>query len=103
MTSLVIGRNAAYLNQFIHRSTPRILAGHDREALAARFGLPVRGAQTRPNPTPVLSGNEHSNTLYSLDGRDGAFDLKVRRPSFGRQENIVDGPCDIVLRPFGTP
>ena len=35
MASIAIGRNAAYLHQFIHRHTPRVLAEHDREALAA--------------------------------------------------------------------
>ena len=32
--SLAIERNAAYLHQFIHRGTPRVLAEDDREALA---------------------------------------------------------------------
>ena len=38
VASLAIGRNAAYLHQFIHRGTPRILAEHDREALAEHLG-----------------------------------------------------------------
>ena len=38
MASRAIGRNAAYLHQFIHRGTPRILAEHDREALAEHLG-----------------------------------------------------------------
>ncbi len=38
MASLAIGRNAAYLHQFIHRGTPRILAEYDREALAEHLG-----------------------------------------------------------------
>ena len=33
MASRTIGRNAAYLHQFIHRGTPRVLAENDREAL----------------------------------------------------------------------
>ncbi len=32
--SLAMGRNGAYMHQFIHRGTPRVLAEHDREALA---------------------------------------------------------------------
>ena len=38
MASLAIGRNAAYLHQFVHRGTPRVLAEHDREALAEHLG-----------------------------------------------------------------
>ena len=38
MASLAIGRNAAYLHQFIHRGTPRVLAEDDREALAKHLG-----------------------------------------------------------------
>ena len=38
MASRALGRNAAYLHQFIHRGTPRVLAEHDREALAEHLG-----------------------------------------------------------------
>ena len=38
MASRAIGRNAAYLHQFIHRGTPRVLAENDREALAEHLG-----------------------------------------------------------------
>ena len=58
--SIAMGRNSAYLHQFIHRGTPRILAEHDREALAARLGcapeelkhdrMPPR--KPRPKPAP---------------------------------------------------
>ena len=36
--SLAMGRNAAYLQQFIHRGTPKILAEDDREILAEHLG-----------------------------------------------------------------
>ena len=36
--SLAIGRNAAYLHQFIKRGTPRVLAEDDREILAEHLG-----------------------------------------------------------------
>ncbi len=38
--SLALGRDPAYLHQFVHRGTPRVLAKHDREALAAHLGCP---------------------------------------------------------------
>ena len=37
--SLLIGRNAAYLQQFLHRGTPRRLAEQDRRILAQYFGV----------------------------------------------------------------
>lgn len=37
--SAMIGRNAAYLQQFVKRGTPRALADRDRQALAAFFGV----------------------------------------------------------------
>lgn len=59
--SLAIERNAAYLHQFIHRGTPRVLAEDDREALAEHLGCCPnllrhdRSARrvARPNPPPV--------------------------------------------------
>jgi phage repressor protein C with HTH and peptisase S24 domain len=38
--SRVIGRNAAYLQQYVRRGTPRMLAERDRERLARYFGVP---------------------------------------------------------------
>ncbi len=37
--SRLIGRNAAYVQQFIKRGTPRKLAEHDRKTLARYFGV----------------------------------------------------------------
>ncbi len=36
--SIAIGRNAAYLHQFIYRGTPKVLSEDDREALAEHLG-----------------------------------------------------------------
>ena len=36
--SLAMGRNAAYLHQFIRRGTPKALAEDDREVLAEHLG-----------------------------------------------------------------
>ena len=38
MASRAIGRNAAYLHQFIHRGTPRVLAENDPETLVEHLG-----------------------------------------------------------------
>lgn len=38
--SAMIGRNAAYLQQYVKRGTPRSLSDRDRQALAAFLGVP---------------------------------------------------------------
>jgi len=58
--SLAIERNAAYLHQFVHRGTPKVLAEDDREALAEHLGCSPDllkhgrgfGRRARPNPKP---------------------------------------------------
>jgi Peptidase S24-like len=63
--SRLLGRNAAYVQQFIHRGVPRKLAEDDRRTLARYFGIdeaelgapaPVPEAWTkaRDNPTVVM-------------------------------------------------
>ena len=60
MASVAIGRNAAYLHQFIHRDTPKVLSEHDREALARHLGCKpkdlkhdrVPPRKPRPKPAP---------------------------------------------------
>ena len=62
MASLAIGRNAAYLHQFVHRGTPRILAENDREALAEHLGCSPdelrhnRTPHGEAHPKPLLAG-----------------------------------------------
>ena len=73
--SLAIGRNAAYLHQFVHRGTPKVLPEDVRAALAAHLGCdedelrhtkrPPRKPRTRPqtdlspaaSPPPLQTGN----------------------------------------------
>lgn len=67
--SLAMGRNAAYLHQFIYRGTPKVLSEDDRAALAERLGCdegelrhgkrPTRKPRAKPRIEPVqeqLSG-----------------------------------------------
>lgn len=53
--SRLLGRNAAYVQQFIHRGVPKKLDEDDRRTLAEYFGIPetVLGG---PNTTKVSSG-----------------------------------------------
>ena len=48
--SNAIGRNPAYLHQFVYRGTPRILSEQDRDALAAHLGC--RSAELRHTTPP---------------------------------------------------
>jgi phage repressor protein C with HTH and peptisase S24 domain len=48
--SLAIGRNAAYLHQYITRGIPKVLPEDAREALASLLGVP--DSEIRPPPEP---------------------------------------------------
>ncbi len=48
--SRLIGRNAAYIHQFIKRGSPRRLAEEDRRRLAAYFGVDESVLGGRPTP-----------------------------------------------------
>ncbi len=56
--SRLIGRNPAYVQQYIKRGSPKRLAEDDRRALARYFGVPedmlgARGAEPQHGPVPV--------------------------------------------------
>lgn len=53
--SRLIGRNPAYIQQFIKRGTPRKLDEDDRRVLARYFGVPetLLGGGDRADPAPV--------------------------------------------------
>ena len=48
--SLAIGKNAAYLHQYVYRGTPKVLPEDVREALAAHLGVP--DSQLRHHEVP---------------------------------------------------
>ncbi|BBK44147.1 hypothetical protein STVA_41670 [Allostella vacuolata] len=76
--SRAIGKNHAYLQQFVHRSSPRNLPEESRLALAARYGLDpevFRGSDTKsgqarrypPKSLPPIPGE-----VLEMDARGGA-------------------------------
>lgn len=68
--SRLIGRNAAYIQQFIKRGTPRRLAERDRRILAGYFGV---SEELLGGPEPVRSGSGRSLVaLRRLDVRASA-------------------------------
>ena len=56
--SRLLGRNAAYIQQFIKRGTPRTLAEEDRRRLAAYFRVPEErlGGPAGPRPPSAAAG-----------------------------------------------
>ncbi|WP_367113537.1 helix-turn-helix transcriptional regulator [uncultured Sphingomonas sp.] len=52
--SRMIGRNDAYLQQFVQRGTPRVLAEGDRRQLAEFFGVPETRLGAAPGGGPML-------------------------------------------------
>ena len=63
--SIALGRNPAYLHQFIHRGSPRVLPEQLRHRLAAILGIDERLLrQNQPSATGEF--NEDTDTLASL-------------------------------------
>jgi phage repressor protein C with HTH and peptisase S24 domain len=54
--SRMLGRNPAYIQQFIKRGTPRRLAEDDRRLLARYFGVSEETLGGRPEPQPGDAG-----------------------------------------------
>ena len=75
-------RNAAYLHQFIHRGTPRVLAEDDREALAEHLGCspgllgharpPRRAADRKPPPAGPYAAPKGYSAVPEIDVRASA-------------------------------
>ena len=55
--SRLIGRNAAYIQQFIKRGTPKRLAEEDRRTLARYFGVPEQVFTASAMSAPVGQGD----------------------------------------------
>ncbi len=67
--SKMIGRNAAYIQQFIRRGTPKRLSEDDRRTLARYFGVPEAQLGGRPidsAPVPVEKGRAPRRGLVSV-------------------------------------
>ncbi len=67
--SKMIGRNAAYIQQFIRRGTPKRLAEEDRRTLARYFGVTeerLGGRPVDPAPVPVETGRVPRRGLVSV-------------------------------------
>ena len=112
--SRLLGRNAAYIQQFIKRGTPRKLDERDRQTLARYFGidevtlggsLPLSSASPQPRGEPVvvpvprltLGASAGAGSLYDDERAEGvmAFDAAWLRHLGVRPQRVsiirVDG------------
>jgi hypothetical protein len=69
--SRLLGRNAAYIQQFIKRGSPRRLSDEDRRLLATYFGVP-ESALGGPSPPVVGATGYDLVTIPELDVRASA-------------------------------
>ncbi len=84
--SIAIGRNAAYLHQYITRGTPKVLPGDAREALAVLLGVPDAKLRPPSDPSTRLPAAVDAldppptrrRTRASLDGFASIPELDVR-------------------------
>ena len=66
--SIAIGRNAAYLHQFVFRGTPKVLSEDDREALAEHLGCKPEELKHKKAPPrkPRKKGAPKEGWIWSL-------------------------------------
>lgn len=92
--SRVARRNAAYLQQYLERGTPRTLPGDVRHALAQHLGIDERllGAQAPYRPPTSMPGE-----LRSTLDRYGAF----RSSAVGDSE-VIDAASGLTIKDLDT-
>jgi phage repressor protein C with HTH and peptisase S24 domain len=105
--SRLIGRNAAYVQQFIKRGTPKRLAEEDRRILARYFGVPEQmlGASVEPSdagfvPVPQLDvGASAGNGAFPQSER--ALSHLAFDPKWLRRLGAGDGSQLSIIRVEG--
>lgn len=94
--SRALGRNDAYLHQFIHRKTPRKLDEDDRKKLAELIGVPEADLLVDGSPAPAIpvirpGGPESSEvepaTAAPKLSQFGDFDVEVRGITVGGSDD----------------
>lgn len=97
--SAMLGRNVAYLNQWVRRGTPRVLAERDRQALAAYFGVseaalggpPERAGWRVPRLDVAASAGPGA-----LNEADAVLGAEVIAPELARSLRLRDGRASII-------
>lgn len=70
--SLAIGKNAAYLHQFVHRGSPKVLPEEVREALAAHLGVDdseLRHPEVPPRQPRTVAAGPRDHDASARRGR----------------------------------
>jgi phage repressor protein C with HTH and peptisase S24 domain len=106
--SRLIGRNAAYVQQYIKRGTPRRLAEADRRILARYFGVPERmlGGSEAPDPAsghvavPRLDIGASAGA-GAFDGEERALSHIAFDPRWLRRLGAGDGQALSIIRVEG--
>lgn len=79
-TSLAIGKNAAYLHQFVFRGTPKVLPEDVRQALAEQFDVEEKELRHKQAPPrkPRTAKRPPVNSSSPLDGITSIPEIDVR-------------------------
>lgn len=97
--SAMLGRNAAYLQQFVRRGSPRTLAERDRRMLAAYFGVDetMLGAIARPAPfrLPRLDVTASAGPGALVDG-EIVLGTDAIDPALAGRLGLRDGQAAII-------
>jgi len=85
--SRMLGRNPAYIQQFVRRGVPKRLGEAERRKLARYFGVPesvLGGPPERRNDSRLVSVSRHPITVSA--GAGAIVSAEVGRPYFGFDE-----------------
>lgn len=96
--SAMLGRNAAYLQQFVRRGSPRMLAERDRRLLADYFGVAeqVLGADERPAfRLPRLDVAASAGPGALVDG-EIVLGAEAIDPALARRLGLREGQAAII-------
>jgi phage repressor protein C with HTH and peptisase S24 domain len=105
--SRLIGRNAAYIQQYIKRGSPRRLAEEDRRQLAAYFGIDeaLLGAPAAPTGAELVSVARLDVGASAGAGAFGSEEARLGRiafdPSWLRRLGVGDGRSLSLIRVQG--
>lgn len=113
--SLGIGRNHAYLSEFLRKSTPKVLTESDRDALAKRWGVPDDYLRDPDAPLSTTAHRTRNEVLTSMaqPGRTQEKEAQVVRDKlrpifkklidkFGR-ETVIDVALEEYIEESSTP
>ena len=86
--SRMLGRNSAYIHQFVRRGVPKKLKEEERKKLAQFFGVPESMLGGPPEPDPAPAGLiPVKRTLVEASAGPGRFTAEERaRPCFAFDE-----------------